>query len=253
MERISEKFAIESLPLDITSATTSFAPAVSLKGAQSVAFVVSMGPAGAGQGVAIAAQQGASVAVAESSDAAAITGATAELGSTVANTVYKASAVRITLTTALTTETLAINGTTLTGTLSTAPSATDYTFGNSTLTNTAATGLALTAHNLASCINILFPKLTATTGAAYVDVTVKPEESTSISLVSTGGAMLVPSYLRAQTIVEIMVPGLNSSSLYAGCVVSSASTAIAGNILSIKIADKLPAQAHGVIVNDKNT
>jgi hypothetical protein len=251
MERISEKLAIESLPLDITSATTFYAPAVSLKGAQSVAFVVSMGAAVAGQGIAIAAQQGADVATVESSNAAAIAGATAFLGSTIANYVYKASRIRITITTAATdNQTIVLNGTTMTN--ATAVAATSYVFGT-TAGATAASGADPIVTSLTSMINKYFPKLAAATvSTAALDVYVKDGESTSITALTTGGG-ITPSYLRAQTILEVQGDGLNSTSEYVGCVVSSASTAIAGSIITLKKPNILPARAHGVIVNDTNT
>lgn len=250
MERISEKLAIESLPLDITSATTFYAPAVAIKGTQTVAFVVSMGAAGAGQSIPIAAVQGGSVATVESSNSAAITGATAEVGSTVANYVYRASKIRIAISSAATdNQTIVLNGTTLTN--ATAVNATALIFG-ATAGATDAAGVGTIVASLSSMINANFPNLVATTGTSWVDVYVKDDKSTYITALTTGGG-ITPSYLKAQTILEVMVPGLNSTSEYVSCVISSASTAIAGSVVSLKIADVVPARAHGSIVNDKNT
>ena len=178
--RISERIAVSCLPLDVTSATTFYAPAMKMKGAQSVAFIIGMGPAVAGQGMTIAAQQGASLAVAESSNAAAIAGATASIGSTIANYVHKATRVRIAISSAATdAQTLVLNGTTLTNATAIAP--TSYVFG-ATQGATGANGVETIVASLSSMINTYFKNLTATTGASWVDVMVKCTVSTNISI-----------------------------------------------------------------------
>jgi hypothetical protein len=249
MNRFSEEYEVSCLPIRITSATTFYAPAVSMKGQQSVTFIVSMGTAVGGQGVSITAQQGANATVAESSNAAAITGATATLGSTVGSSyVSKAKTARIYLSTATTdAETLIINSSTFTY-LSTG-AATASQFG-ATAGASAAAGVAIAM--LASAINAACTNLTATTGASWVDIAVKDSASTSITITSTMGG-LTPAYLSAQSILSIMVPGLDSTSEYVSCVVSSASTAFNGSIVVVKKAMRTPARAHGQIVNDVNT
>jgi hypothetical protein len=250
MNRISEEVAISCLPIDITSATTFYAPAMKIHGAQSVAFVVGMGPAVAGQGMTITGQQAETVATVESSLAAAITGATASIGSTIANYVHKATRVRIAISSAVTdAQTIVINGTTLTN--ATAVSATGLTFG-ATAGATDAAGVATIVASLTTMINKNFPKLTATTGASWVDVQVNCTASTNISLLTTGGG-ITPSYRAAYTVLDIMTAGLDSTSEYVSVALSSASTAIAGSFVCMRYGNALPARNRGQIVIDKNT
>jgi len=249
--RTSEKYEVSALTFSTTTAAK-YGPAVKAD-SQTVTFIISMGPAGISAGAAIQAVQADTGAAAESASAANIAGATATIGSTVANYIGKASRARITLTTALTTESFVLNGATFLATLSTAPAATAYTFGNTTLTNTAATGLALTCANLASAINTMCPKLTVTNTSQYVDIYVDDTASTTINILSTGGVMLVPSYLAAHTILDVQTAGLDSTSEYVGCLISTGATGAAFSITVLKDAGVKPARALGQIVNDKNT
>lgn len=244
MERISEKLIVDCLPLNITSATTSISPGVSIKGMQTVAFVVSIATASVPTRVDVTGYQGNSTAP----NTTAITGATAHIGSTVANTLAGAARALIYLSTATTdAETLVINGTTFT--YNSTGSATNLAFG-ATAGASAAAGVAIAA--LSSLINTYCTNLTATTGTSWVDVVVKDGASTNINITSTGGG-LTPAYVRAECILEIQTVGLNATCDYVCCQVTSASTAVAGAIVTIRDADVKPARAHGQIVNDVNT
>lgn len=249
MERFGETYAINSVPIAITSASTNYGVGMSIKGAQAMSIIVSMATAPAGQGFSVQAVQGANATVVESSAAAVIAGATASLGSTIGSSyIAGAKMARLALSTATTdAETVIINGTTFT--YNSTASGTAYTFG-ATAGASAAAGVALAM--LATMVNRACPKLYATTGASWIDIRVRDEESTSIAITSTGGG-LTPSYLAAQALIEFSVAGLNSTSEYVGVVVSSASTAIRGCITLVRKDAYAPARAHGQIVQDINT
>ena len=160
-----------------------------------------------------------------------ISGATGQLGISTANEVANARQAIITMTTAATlTETLVINGVTLT--YSTAPQSTlasSYTFG-STLGATAAGGLDGTIASLATVINAATAfagKLTASTlsTAALLLTVDSSDNSTDVNVASTGGGF-APTIQRQQSVIDIRVDELNSTSQYVGFTVSSAATAV---------------------------
>jgi hypothetical protein len=220
-----------------------------MEGCQSVTYLVSMGSAPAGTGMTITGQQAADRETVESSNAAAITGATATIGSTVANYVYKAAQATITISSAVTdAETLIINGSTLTN--ATAINATALVFG-ATAGATGANGTGPIAASLSSLINNNFPNLAATYTTSVVTLWVKNTASTTITITSTG-AHLAPAYQAAQTMVDIMAPGLNSTSEFVSIALSSAATSVACGITGMKVVDK-PAPNRGQIVTQKNT
>jgi len=178
-----------------------------------------------------------------------ITGATGSLGISTALQVPNAKTALITMTTAATlTNSLVINGVTLT--YSTAPQSTaasSYTFGSS-LGATAEGGLEGTMASLATVINAstaLGEKLiasTVTTAACQIMVR-SSNKSTDVNVAATG-VQFTPTIIRQQSIIEVPVDRLNSTSQYVFFTVSSASTAIAlgGSLIKSGIRYKPPHQ-----------
>jgi hypothetical protein len=259
-KRIIEKYPIDSEILAVTSATTLYSKAINMEGIDEADFILTMPAAGAGAAVVITIVQGTAATQAQSSNAQALTPAcTTQVGSTVANYVYKANRAKISISSAATdAETIIINDRTYT--ISTANATTSLQFGCTDGT-TGGSGPTAMAGRLSSLINstvstIGVPGLSAAlTSAASttIDVWVNDTASTSITLTATGGG-ITPSYGAAFTKVSVKAEALNSSAKYLSAVLSSCATAGSYGLTVIKKGSYGNAKPeHGIIKNHKAT
>ncbi len=261
-KRIIEEYVIDSQVFAVTSATTHYSRAICMDGVDEADFILSMPPtAGAGAAVVITIQQGAYATVAESSNAAALTGAcTTQVGSTVANYVYKARAAKVSISSATTdAETIIINGTTYT--VSTADAATSLQFGATGGTTGAAGAPSSMCSKLAALINSTVSSIgikgvsAALTSAASttIDIWVNDTASTSLTITTTGGG-LTPSYAGANVKVSVKAEGLNSTSKFLSAVLSSCATAGSYGLTIIRKGNYGNAKPeHGIVKIHKST
>lgn len=243
--RISEQFIFDNQGISLSTSSV-ISNAIPIKGSETVAFVISMATAAVGTGFTVQAYQGNSTAP----NTTAIAGATASIGSSLSTFLSAARVARIYVSTAATSEAFVLNGTTFT--YDSAASGTGVTFG-ATAGASAALGIAVAM--LSSVINKNMPNLTATTGASWVEISVKDQASTYIDINSSAASPFTPAYVKALTILEIQTAGLNTTCDHVCIQISSAlgsTVAAVGSICAIKHASIKPT-FKGQVVNDKNT
>ncbi len=260
-KRIIEHFPIEAEVFSVTSATTLYSKAISMDGIDEADFILSMPPtAGAGAAVVITIQQAESATKAQSSNAASLTGAcTTQVGSTVANYVYKARAARVSVSSATTdAETIIVNGRTYT--VSTANATTSLQFGCTDGT-TGGSGPTVMAGRLSSLINSTVSSIGVAGLTAYltsaasttIEIMVNDTASTSLTITTTGGG-LTPSYAGAFAKVSVKAEGLNSTSKFLSAVLSSCATAGSYGLTVIRKPSYGNAKPeHGVVKIHKST
>ena len=258
-ERLHEVLGFTGSIIAVSSATTSFSRPMNVEGVDDVLFVLGMGTALGGVNSSVTLRQAASVTACESTASAAVTGATALLGSTVANSIVSAVEALITITTATTDgEILSINAVQFTQ--STAGAAATVTTGfGSTAGATGADGAAPIITNLTSKINnstfaahqgITAETLTTDTLRIYVDDTA----STTVNCTSTAASPISAAYLSQIAYISMSVDMLNSTSLYVCAQLTSATTAVSVGVATIK--NKVywnPPPAHGAVTVVKAT
>ncbi len=256
-KRLNESMVIDSDVFAVTSGTTLYSQAINMEGVDQAVFVVSMSTAPAGVAVPITIQQASAATMAQSSLAGALTPAcTTQLGSTVANYVYKAAKARISISTASTDgQTVIINDRTYT--VSTANAATALQFG-ATAGASAAGGDSSMVTALQNLINstvssIGLPNLTAAiTSAAStaLELWVNDTASTSITITTTGGG-ITPSYVNANCKISVRGEALNSTSKNLCAVLGSAATAVRCGLTILRTPTDW--REHGITKNHKAT
>ena len=258
-KRLAESILIDGEICAVTSASTLYSKAINMEGVDEVVFNLTM-PSGVGAGAAvpITIVQAESATKVQSSNAGSLTPAcTTQVGSTVANYVYKGSKAFISISSAATdAQSVIINARTYT--ISTANAATARQFGCTDGTTGAAGNPSSMAANLAALINstvssIGVPGLTAAlTSAASttIQLSVNDTASTSITITTTGGG-ITPSYGGANVKVSVKAEGLNSTSKYICAVLGSCATAASYGLQAIRV--NTDWRSHGITKIHKAT
>lgn len=232
--RFAEKYRVDGEVLTAATAASVTSGRFSMENSDKACVIVNIGttstnfPGGTQATVQI--QQAANT----TATLAAITGATAVIGSTSATHITKAKRAVIQLTTAATSgDYVVVNGTTFTYSGSTAGSATALTFG-STLGSTGGDGaLANASTELLERINANVSGVVATTlTTASLLLTLDDTAATSINVSSSGA--FTPLYRQAQACVEIKASDLNSTSKFIAANISTMSTTLGIGVQCIR-------------------
>ena len=256
--RISENYGFLPHALTISSASTSFTIPINVEGADSVMFLLGMGTAAGGVNTTVHIRQGGTPEVAASTNSTTVPGATAiVLGSTAANLVSNALRGLITVTTAATAaQTVTVNTISFTHS-SLGGETTNSTLFGSTLGATVAGGLEAIMNSLSSKINAstvgaLQGLTAATVSTANVSVRLNDTASTDVNLLTSAASPFSAAYEAQQTIVEIPVDMLNSTSKYLSAMFCSAATSVLVGSVAIKGGvTHNPPPPHGVITQVK--
>ena len=245
--RLGENAQIFHEQISISSAATGMTLGYSMEDCSEISFICGLGTVAAAATAispTFTVRQSADVGLSTSTT---VGGATAICGPTTANQISNSRSVLITLSSASTdTNTLVINGYTLTQTtVGSATLATALTFG-ATAGSTDAAGLNSMGNSLSSVINnstLSYWMTASTPSTATVRLVAKDTASTGISIASTGGHLITSEKSHSQ--IDVRAEDLNSTSKYVGLHISTVTTAATVGITVIKhgLRNKPPYQS----------